>query len=1220
MKFKNTTISSGFSCQGVQGRVYKGGMYLKSLNVVGFKSFADRTTLEFHPGVTAIVGPNGCGKSNVLDSIRWVLGEQSAKALRGGEMKDVIFSGTETRPPLGMAEVSLTFGDCEKDLGTEYNEVTITRRVFRDGASEYELNKTPCRLRDIHGLFMDTGIGRSAYSIMEQGKIDSILSSRPEDRRAIFEEAAGITKYKSQKKEALRKLENTEANLIRLADIIREVKRQIGSLQRQAGKARRYQASHEELAGLETRLGRHQFDTFSTTINALQEQVDGTRIRQETLDAEVAQQEEKVASARSGLSVIENELLRLREEQNSIKNALDRAAQRSATNRARVEEFTGLRDQARQEIAGTEEKIRVGEEQLTHLNAQVENFTQLRSDTQRRFDEQQEALQMLNAKIGMVEAERADAEEKKLAQERLHQKQEQELAALELQQRDFQVRIEALQAEQTSLALRRDEAIASATRHVASLAEAETLLTQHRETLKVAQEARREAEEKLRQAERARTEIGKSHQQIQARRDALAQLEDQHASAPQATQRLLREQAGELQGTLSSHISVQAGYEAPLALLLGDAVNALVLQDDSAAQTWRDKLSGKEQCAFAPLRTARPTPLPSSVETHATKFVTAQPIVGELVAALLEDAHVVEDLAAGWRLKAAQPQSTIATRSGELITRSGLLLVGQDAGASLAVLTRQTELRKLDAELIESNAKVTDGQGAMDAARIALEEKTNALEHARTAVQEAEISLATQRQEERAAQNASAQINGQWEEAAREMSRLNAQSQVDHERHERLREAMKSAAEGRREAETVMEGLKVQLAELAKQDEAQTSALTESRIELATQTQQCEAWQQQREPVANRLQELRELAELRNREAIEHEQRVAQAHEEITAAERETAEKTEAQSRVAVELEQAQTQRASEQAQIDEQETVLRTLRREHNEIQTARSDNEVKLAGQKLFLGNLRERFRRDYQKELEDLAPLEETDAATDWQALAEEVSTKRAALDAIGPVNMEAITEYDELEQRYTFLTGQETDLLTAKDQIIKAIQEINRTTQKLFAETFDQVKVNFQEMFTELFGGGKASLSLMDEADPLECGIDIIAKPPGKQTQTVSLLSGGERTMTAVALLFAIYMVKPSPFCVLDELDAPLDESNINRFIKILTRFRQQSQFVVITHNKRTISVADVLYGVTMEERGVSKFVSMRLQKSEAHTRGEVAREDGVPSIAESVSNN
>ena len=1199
-------------------------MYLKSLNVVGFKSFADRTTLEFHQGVTAIVGPNGCGKSNVLDSIRWVLGEQSAKALRGGEMKDVIFSGTETRPPLGMAEVSLTFGDCEEQLGVAYNEVTITRRVFRDGASEYELNKTPCRLRDIHSLFMDTGIGRTAYSIMEQGKIDQILSSRPEDRRAIFEEAAGITKYKSQKKEALRKLENTEANLIRLADIIREVKRQIGSLQRQAGKARRYQSSFEELATLENRVARHQFDTFSGTITALQSEVDGARERQERLDADVSGQEQKVGAVRNDLALVETELVRLRDEQGALRNALERAEQRAATNRARVGEFTGLRDQARQEIAATEEKVRVGEEQLAHLNAQVENFTRLRGETQQRFDASQETLQMLLAKIGTVEAERAESEEQRIQQERLFQRQEQELAGLELQQRNFQLRVEGLQTEQTSLTQRRDEAQAAATQYAVRVTETDTLLNARREALQQAQQARREAEEKLRAAEQSLKDAGKTQQNLQARRDALAQLEEQHASAPQATQRLLKsEAASEINGTLSGHISVQAGYETPLALLLGDAVNALVLNDDTAVQTWREKLAGKEQCAFAPLRTARPTPLPSSAETHATRFITSKPVVSELIASLLEDAHVIDDIAAGWRLKAAQPQSTIATRSGELITRSGLLLVGQEAGASLAVLTRQSELRKFEAELVEATAKVTETQAMVNAAQTVLDEKTALLEQGRAAVQEVEINLATQRQEERAAQATAAQIVRQVEDAMREMTRLNAQEQVDHEQHTRLREAMTAAEALRREAEARMTEFKTQLEELTSKEAAQTAALTELRIELATQTQQCEAWQQQREPVANRLQELRELVVQRTRESSEHEQRVIHARDEIVAAEQEHAEKSEAQVRITGELEQTQAKRAGIQQQINEEETALRTLRRTQTEIQTARVENEVKLAEQKLFLTNLRERFRRDYQKELEDLALLGEEESATDWTTLETEVAAKRAALDAIGPVNLEAITEYDELEQRYQFLTGQETDLLNAKEQILKAIQEINRTTQKLFAETFEQVKINFQEMFTELFGGGKATLSLLDENDPLECGIDIIAKPPGKQTQTVTLLSGGERTMTAVALLFAIYMVKPSPFCVLDELDAPLDESNINRFIKILQRFVQMSQFVVITHNKRTISIADVLYGVTMEERGVSRFVSMRMQKRDATAQSNGHRahadpaEETVPSIAESV---
>jgi chromosome segregation protein len=1188
-------------------------MYLKSLDVVGFKSFADRTKLEFHRGVTAIVGPNGCGKSNVLDSIRWVLGEQSAKALRGGEMKDVIFSGTDQRPPLGMAEVSLTFGDCEEQLGTEYNEVTITRRVFRDGASEYELNKTPCRLRDIHHLFMDTGVGRSAYSIMEQGKIDQILSSRPEDRRAIFEEAAGITKYKSQKKEAMRKLENTEANLVRLADIIREVKRQIGSLQRQAGKARRYQASFAELAVMEQKLGRHQFDTYSREIETLQADVEGSREKQTKLEEEIAAQEAQIGASREELAVLEAELIRLRDEQSRQRNLLDRAQQRAATNHARVEEFLSLRDQAAREIAGTEEKIRVGEEQLRHLNEQVESFQRRRTETQEKFDAEQESLAALTARISVVESECAEIEERRLAEERKHQKLANELTGLELQQRNFQLRLETLKGEQTALKQRGEELNLIFTDFGAQVTTATAKLAADRTTLESARAAQQEAEAALRSAEKARAQLTQKRQGIEARREALSQLQAQHANAPRAAQRLLAEETAREIGTLAARIDVRPGYESPLALLLGDAVHALLLPDDDAAREWRAKVVEREICVFAPLSSARPAPLPSSAPTHATNFVTAKSDAAGLLAALLEDAHVVDTLEEAQALKAAQPQSVVATRNGELITRPGLVLVGQEAGAtSLAVFTRQAELRQLEGDLAALATIESEAEQALESAKSVSIEKLSATESARGGVQQAEVALATVRQEERAAQMTAEQAARQADESAREIHRLSVQENADHERHEQLRGAIAEAEAALRESEEELDIKRGQLGDLSTQEEAKNHALTERRIELATQVQQCESHEQQRQPVAARVQELRELAAQRKREAVEHEQRVAQAREEIATAEREQAAAAEAQVAVTAQVEEAGVKRNVAQDKIVGQESALRTLRRDHGQIHDSRSESEVKLAEQKLFLRNLREKFQRDYQKELEDLGALGEADAATDWSSLEAEVATKRAALDALGPVNLEAITEYDELEQRHTFLTGQEADLLGAKDQILKAIQEINRTTRTLFAETFEKIKVNFQEMFTELFGGGKATLALVDESDPLESGIEIHARPPGKQPQQISLLSGGERTMTAVALLFAIYLVKPSPFCVLDEMDAPLDESNINRFIKILQRFVQMSQFVVITHNKRTISMSDVLYGVTMEERGVSRFVSMRLAQGETP---HADRKTEAPSIAE-----
>ena len=492
-------------------------------------------------------------------------------------------------------------------------------------------------------------------------------------------------------------------------------------------------------------------------------------------------------------------------------------------------------------------------------------------------------------------------------------------------------------------------------------------------------------------------------------------------------------------------------------------------------------------------------------------------------------------------------------------------------------------------------------------------ERSTTLETARGAVQQGEIALATVRQEERAAQFTAEEAARQADESAREIHRLAVQENADHERHEQLRAAIAEADASLHEADEELDAKRAQLGDLSTQEDTRNHALTERRIELATQIQQCESHERQREPVAARVQELRELAEQRRRESLEHEQRVAQAREEISAAEAEQAAAGVAQVTATAQVEAAQASRNAAQDAIVTQEGSLRALRREHTHIHDVRSESEVKLAEQRLFLRNLREKFQRDYQKELEDLAALGEDVGATDWSALETDVAAKRAALDALGPVNLEAITEYDELEQRHVFLATQESDMLAAKDQILKAIQEINRTTRTLFADTFEKIKVNFQEMFTELFGGGKASLALMDDNDPLECGIEINARPPGKQPQQISLLSGGERTMTAVALLFAIYMVKPSPFCVLDEMDAPLDESNINRFIKILQRFVSMSQFVVITHNKRTISMSDVLYGVTMEERGVSRFVSMRL----AQGPNRAVQDEPVPSIAETV---
>jgi chromosome segregation protein len=1219
-------------------------MYLKSLQVVGFKSFADRTSIQFDPGVTAIVGPNGCGKSNVLDAVRWVLGEQSAKALRGGSMQDVIFSGTDRRKPLGLAEVSLTFGDCERELGTEFNEVTVTRRVFRDGQSEYEMNKTPCRLKDIHQLFMDTGIGRTAYSIMEQGKIDQILSSKPEDRRAIFEEAAGITKYKSQKREAMRKLEQMDANLLRLADIIAEVERQTKSLQRQVAKARRYQERIEELRGMETRFARNKFDQASAEIVELQAAVDASHGEQRRLQTELDAQELALRSAREELMAIDTRLAEIRDEHGEIRAALERAEHREKTNDARVSEFNDLRQRALLELATTEERIRAQEEQLGQITEALRRSEAGRNATRESVEQIEEQAQMLTARVHSLENERSGFEEISVRLERTIAGHRGELSSLDLQQKSVLFRFEQLRAERSGIQARLAEIEARLAERQTALAVAEVDLGKRREDVERDRQVESALAGRLREAQSSHAEATHKLQALSAKREALEQLAVSHAGTSEATQEVLRAATkgtldAKIHGTLSDHFSVRPGYEEPIALLLGDAINTLIVENRASAETilghLREQADGGavRVCSLLPLDLARPAPPSNPHPSHALQFINADPVAQPLLETLLADAHIVDDLLSAYAFRLTRPEAVIATQRGELITRAGVVAVGRKDGASLSVLTRYHELRELGAAIEQAEASVASSSWLVTEAEAQLAAAREATGAAQSRLQAHEIAMAEHRQELKAVDRAGAELQGQIETANREIDVLSERDQTGHARQAELRaflardEAELAATQEKNQA------LSAQIDGMADQEDELASGLIEAKVRLATQQQQCEGWQAQREPVANRLLELRELVEIRTRESDDYAARIEQAKFEITQSRADREELTARLETIQARGASAMEARSQAQSAIDDRESALRETRRDLSDLQSGQSAKEVALEKQKMQLEALRQRIRGSYQLELEDLPPLGEEDAETDWDIIEADVAERRAQIDAMGPVNLDAIGEYEELEQRFQFLTAQQQDLVNGKADLLKTIAHINQTTKKLFAETFEQIKVNFHEMFTALFGGGKATLVLLDTDNPLECGIDVVAKPPGKQLQSITLLSGGEKTMTAVALLFSIYMVKPSPFCVLDEMDAPLDESNISRFIKMLDRFASQSQFVVITHNKRTISRADALYGVTMEEHGVSKIVSVRLNREKKsngngnsadhetsappvpHHPG-FAEDPAIPSIAES----
>ena len=1221
-------------------------MHLHSLELLGFKSFADKTIFEFHEGVTAIVGPNGCGKSNVLDAVRWVLGEQSAKALRGGEMADVIFNGTDSRKPVGFGEVSLTFTNCGSELGVDWHDVRVTRRVYRDGNSEYFLNKTPCRLRDIQTLFADTGVGRSAYSIMEQGKIDLILSSRPEDRRTVFEEAAGITKYKTQKREALRKLEATEANLLRIGDIIKEVKRQIGSLQRQAGKARRYQALHADLQVLDTHHSRRQLDLLEAEAKHAHAEMTRLQEMEQEIHSKIEAGENDLAEKRRSLDEVDAEIAGARSEVQRLQGEMAGLRNRIEFNRQRAQELGELIERYGNDISAAEAKRAEQATQLEEADALIASTNQLLVSKEVELDQLAEILRS-------ARTERAQKEE--------------ELQGLQNSLSKLEGRIANLQTELTGVTARRDATAARiselATLLTAAnreLAEARSHLTNaraavetERQTAEHRKETLRQSEERLHESQAgvagAEKEIARIERMIaekQARIEVLRQMTEEGHGLEKGSQAVLQglndpeRIRPALAGALVAKLNVEPTFVAALEAALGRNLHAVILRDSNLApeifKRLTDAKSGQAALALPELVTRAAEPaahdLPRGAIAWAIDRVEASEDLQALVQNVLSGVAIVPDLTTAIDLKRHSPALSFATLAGEFISRDGILFGGTSSAASDSMLGRKAIVQALEGEaalLEDERGRALD---ARDRAKAAVSDATNAVDEARRSHESAhekssqtgieilsmERALADQERKLAQLETEKSTLEQQVRSADDRIAELEREQQTDRHKIEN-EQSLQAAAEQAREAARLRE-------------EEAAEKLSELRLAVATERQRHESLVHHREPMAAREAELADLIAARRGDIATYQERLAQQGRESEQAESRIGEH-------ASELELAEEnaarlseQRHSRLAQVNEHAAQLRTWRDSLNDLRDSRGKEEVRETQLQLRIENLIEHVTRRYQLDLRqftidsfafqktlsvitkkrgsmeggapatpsddaegslELAPPSTAEQPIQQENLEQIIAELTRQLDNMGPVNLDAVHEYDELEERYRFLETQNNDLTAARREVLDVIARINSTTQKLFAETFAQVRINFGEMFSEMFGGGRADLALQDENDPLNCGIEITAKPPGKQLQSVSLLSGGERTMTAVALLFAIYMVRPSPFCILDEMDAPLDESNINRFIKVLDRFVNQSQFIIITHNKRTIAKADVLYGVTMEERGVSKLVGMKL---------------------------
>ncbi|MFA5146337.1 MAG: chromosome segregation protein SMC [Candidatus Omnitrophota bacterium] len=1180
-------------------------MHFKALELIGFKSFAEKTKLNFEPGVTAIVGPNGCGKSNIADSIRWVLGEQSTKSLRASKMEDVIFNGTDNKEPINFAEVSLTLSNEKRILPIDYDEVTISRRVFRSGENEYLLNKTPVRLKDISELLMGTGIGAESYSIIEQGKMDLVLSSKPEDRRYVFEEASGITKYKSKKREALRKLEQTEQNLLRINDIIQEVKRQITSIERQARKAERYKEDFEKLKDMEVRISCLEYKDLKTgeRTHALESQ--DLREREKDYSADIAAINAKIADYRQALEEVNKKIFALRDRRSSLSGAVDMNAHKMEIDRERIEESRSSECTLTKEVEGLREKISQEEASAAGLKAEFERVASERTARQASLEEKDRTLKDLNRdieeseeKLKVCKVSTVDhlARETRIKNELI--KLGADVQNRKVRERRLNIEKETVQKDLEAVG-RISEAIGiefeEARKRVADLRS--DLETKTKVSEALASELKC-AEEAIAKEENRKTAI---RSKIEFLEDLVNRFEGFKSGVKNLLVKMREERSsfGGLHGVLADLIKVERGYEEAVSTFLGEDAQLIVAEKDddikNAIGYLKESNSGK--ATFISLQTlgrmrkdrALPDVSPGAVPFE--KFIKVDERFGALVDYFFGGAYLTESLDDAIKPDVVSGQFALVTKSG-LMFKNGKISGGSAAERDESLLIgRKDRLEALKREAVSAEESVAALTGSVLDKRSRFAALESELRSIGDRAHAEEITLSNIKVRKDAQEESVRKFNDELSVVDLELDEVRQAVDELTTKGEALNKELNDTEAEMSRAQLFAEESQVLISDKRSKREQLILEMATLRTETQSYDREEESARINAERSESFLAELK--ATLSAREGL-----LRDAGAKIISLEEEIASLGAQNGTMVNDLrllddESAVVERSRSEA-VDKMSIDELQLKEKESELEAMRNqarDLDVKLTEINYKKTNLRERIQQAYKTDLETVhAEPEET---IDRDALRAQVSELKERLDRMGPVNLVAIEEHKELEERHSFLVHQQEDLVNAKESLLKAIQKINKTTRELFMDAFQKIRVEFKNFFRLLFGGGQAELVLIDEQDVLESGIEIIVRPPGKKLQNIMLLSGGEKALTAIALLFSIFKVKPSPFCVLDEIDAPLDESNVLRFSNVLKDFLKISQFIIITHNKRTIELADVMYGITMQERGVSKIVSVKL---------------------------
>jgi chromosome segregation protein len=1183
-------------------------MRLKRLEMFGFKSFVQKTVIELNLGITAVVGPNGCGKSNIVDSLRWAMGEQSARHLRGQQMEDVIFNGSDSLPPTGMAEVSIIFDNEDGRGPAEYNsfsEIMVTRRLFRSGESEYSINKIPCRLKDVVELFLGTGVGSKAYSIVEQGRVDELVNSKPEDRRALIEEAAGTSKYKSRKLIAERKLERTQQNLLRVTDIVREIERQIRTMELQAKKAERYRALKAELRQKDLAFAALQRQALNQAIAELETQLTDAENRLTGYLTAVRGKEAESESVRLSLMEADKEIGVQQEHVYQRKVQIQAIEQKIDFNNKDLVQLRQTESESRAVLMQQEDKLKNLTQEIAELNNAKEGFIQLSLFEETFLQDKESELETLQTQIRALQSELdrekealidaanqiAYAKNNGLAKEQRRREIDQELArsheehsqAAHALQLCEQKQSEAKKAQETAEEQARGYAL-----EAAQITAALLTLT------------------KMREAQEKSIQILK--ERIQENRSRLISLEDlqkNYEGCQEGVRAIMLKKQQEVSpngvyGLVAEVIEAPETYEKALTAVLGDRLQYIIVKGHEegveAIEYLKREASGRG--SFIPMQLSRkqhrPLPLDEAeVVGPLLQMISIKDGFRDVAEYLLSDVVVVRDLKAGLALWNRNGfYSTLVTADGEVIDPMGIVTGGSGAPLEGSFLSQRRRIREL--AIIVADLETRQRIEEQEAGKLKQELEQAATKKSLLSAEIHRLDLDRVRLEHEhlSAGHEFERLSQAVHALLQEQNDLTAALCSLNDEIQQCNSAAETHLQEKIERERMLAEKQAALIGLAKNGEAVEAAVTQSRIRTAALGEKREnthlnlenRLKLQDETAGQVSSRQAQIADVLRRKA-ENENFLVEAEKDLNLA-RAGLQELEDQLQV---NRQSYRNMSMNLAEIEESIKELRPL---NQACQEEKNRLQLLLAEKRLNTQHLAGNIREKYDVDLEQYsADLSENSPILD--DLLSEIEELRGRLERMGEVNLAAIGEYEELTVRFQFMRQQKEDLEKSITDLHQTIVKLNRVCRLRFKESFEAINEKFESIFPRLFAGGKAKLVLTDENDYLETGVDIIVQPPGKKLQSITLLSGGEKALTAVSLLFAIFLTKPSPFCFLDEVDAPLDDANIDRFNEIIREMSQFSQFVLVTHNKKTMQAAEVLYGITMAEPGVSKVVSVRM---------------------------